>query len=397
MSNQNNFVVKNGLTVGNTSVIAANGAWMGANTGLVGQTGATGSTGITGATGPVGLTGPTGPTGATGITGSTGPIGPQGSTGSTGVSGPTGPTGPTGGQGATGVAGPTGPAGATGIGATGVTGPTGPTGPTGATGVIGTTGATGIGYDGVTSTTTATPASTGTITLTTNKQGAFNTGSRVRAVNTTSNYFEGTVTITGGTSFAIAADYNLGSTSASSWTITAVGVRGVTGPTGPTGPSGSNGGLGPTGPTGPSGSNGGPGPTGPTGPTGPSFTYTNSSSFNITFGTFCNTGLVLQDNHTYIIQLYWSYSGGYPSYFTGSLIYGGNSGMANPQSGSSQIEFAGGGSYGESAYGKLADASTGYNGNNNGTYFLVYWGGNRGYTNNAPSTLTAYCNIYRIN
>ncbi len=53
MANQN-FVVKNGLTVGNTAVINSSGAWVGANTGLVG------------ATGPQGATGPTGPTGATG-------------------------------------------------------------------------------------------------------------------------------------------------------------------------------------------------------------------------------------------------------------------------------------------------------------------------------------------
>jgi hypothetical protein len=53
LSNQN-FVVKNGLTVGNTAVINSSGAWVGANTGLVG------------ATGPQGATGPTGPTGATG-------------------------------------------------------------------------------------------------------------------------------------------------------------------------------------------------------------------------------------------------------------------------------------------------------------------------------------------
>jgi hypothetical protein len=42
------------LTVGNTAVINSSGAWVGANTGLVG------------ATGPQGATGPTGPTGATG-------------------------------------------------------------------------------------------------------------------------------------------------------------------------------------------------------------------------------------------------------------------------------------------------------------------------------------------
>jgi len=199
--------------------------------------------------------------GPTGATGPTGPAGTNGAIGPTGPTGLTGPTGPTGAQGVQGVAGPTG-----------ATGPAGPTGPT---------GATGAGYDGVTSTTSATPASTGTITLTTNKQGAFVTGSRVRAVNTTGNYFEGTVTITGGTSFAIAADFNLGTTTATSWTITSVGVRGATGATGPTGltgptgPTGSQGiqGIqgvaGPTGPAGATGPTGLQGPTGLTGPTGP--------------------------------------------------------------------------------------------------------------------------------
>jgi collagen type VII alpha len=61
LATNSNFVVKNGLTVGTTDVIAANGAWIGANTNLVG---ATGVTGLQGATGP---TGPTGASGATGV------------------------------------------------------------------------------------------------------------------------------------------------------------------------------------------------------------------------------------------------------------------------------------------------------------------------------------------
>ena len=158
MSNQNNFVVKNGITVGTTNVINSSGAWVGPNSGLQGATGVTGSTGPTGsagAPGATGITGPTGPTGgvgATGLSGPTGNIGPTGLTGSagptgaTGVAGPTGPTGGTGGQGATGVTGPTGPYGPT--GPTGSTGPTGPTGPTGSAGPTGPTGATGsfVGY-----------------------------------------------------------------------------------------------------------------------------------------------------------------------------------------------------------------------------------------------------------
>jgi hypothetical protein len=132
MATNSNFKIKNGLTVNTTDVIAANGAWIGIATNLVGATGITGATGPAGATGAQGLLGPTGPTGATGITGSTGPDGPTGSTGSTGPTGPLGATGLTGPQGATGVTGPSGP-----VGSTGITGPTGPTGPTGVTGATG--------------------------------------------------------------------------------------------------------------------------------------------------------------------------------------------------------------------------------------------------------------------
>ena len=104
---QLNFVIKNGLTVGTTPVIAANGMWIGANTGLAGPTGSVGATGPTGPTGATGATGPIGPTGLTGATGPTGPSGPTGPTGATGASGSTGPTGLTGPAGSTGPTGPT--------------------------------------------------------------------------------------------------------------------------------------------------------------------------------------------------------------------------------------------------------------------------------------------------
>jgi hypothetical protein len=61
LATNSNFIIKNGLTVGSNTVIAANGMWVGANTNLVG---ATGPSGLTGATGPIG---PTGASGATGI------------------------------------------------------------------------------------------------------------------------------------------------------------------------------------------------------------------------------------------------------------------------------------------------------------------------------------------
>ena len=45
MATNSNFVVKNGLTVGTTAVIASNGYWIGANTGLIGATGPAGPAG----------------------------------------------------------------------------------------------------------------------------------------------------------------------------------------------------------------------------------------------------------------------------------------------------------------------------------------------------------------
>ena len=43
MATNSNFVVKNGLTVGTTNVIAANGVWVGANTNLIGPQGPNGA------------------------------------------------------------------------------------------------------------------------------------------------------------------------------------------------------------------------------------------------------------------------------------------------------------------------------------------------------------------
>lgn len=130
-----NFIVKNGLTVGTTSVIDSSGAWVGANTGLIGPQGPQGATGPTGSTGPQGADGPQGPAGSNGAAGPQGAIGPQGATGPQGAQGAQGVTGATGPTGAQGPAGPTGPQGAQGL-----TGPTGPTGPTGSTGPTGPTG-----------------------------------------------------------------------------------------------------------------------------------------------------------------------------------------------------------------------------------------------------------------
>jgi hypothetical protein len=133
------------------------------------------------------------------------------------------------------------------IGAQGAQGAQGFQGAQGVVGAQGAQGSQGIGYDGVTTSNNLTPASSGTITFTTNKQGAFVSGSRVRVYNTSSNYFEGTVTITGGTSWSVVADYSVGTTAATSWVITSVGVRGAQGVVGAQGAQGYQGVLGATG------------------------------------------------------------------------------------------------------------------------------------------------------
>jgi hypothetical protein len=90
-ANTNPFVVKNGITVGTTSIVNSSGQWVGSTTNLIGPTGVAGTNGINGATG---VAGGNGTNGATGHAGATGPTGPTGSPGPTGSTGPTGPTGP---------------------------------------------------------------------------------------------------------------------------------------------------------------------------------------------------------------------------------------------------------------------------------------------------------------
>ncbi len=158
MASNQDFIVKNGLTIGSSQVIAANGRWVGANTGLFGPQGPQGAQGAQGTQGAQGPAGPTGPQGAQGAQGSAGPTGPQGAQGAQGVTGGTGPTGPqgaqgptgaTGPQGAQGTQGPTGPPGGTGAqGPTGATGPTGAQGAQGAQGPAGPTGPSGATVDG---------------------------------------------------------------------------------------------------------------------------------------------------------------------------------------------------------------------------------------------------------
>lgn len=107
-------------------------------------------------------------------------------------------------------------------------GPQGPAGPIGPQGDIGVRGLSGLGFDGVISTSTITPSSSGNKILVVNKSGAFTTGNRVRVINSVNNYFEGTLTVSNNT-FTILADYNVGTTTASSWTVTLAGSRGPSG------------------------------------------------------------------------------------------------------------------------------------------------------------------------
>lgn len=116
-------------------------------------------------------------------------------------------------------------------------GPQGPKGDKGDQGDRGVRGFPGDGYSGVTSTSTVTPGNTGNKVLVVNKAGAFTTGNRVRVINTAGNFFEGTLTVSGNT-FTVAADYNVGTTAASSWTVALAGARGSTGAVGQGVPTG---------------------------------------------------------------------------------------------------------------------------------------------------------------
>jgi hypothetical protein len=283
MANKN-FVVKNGITVGTTVIVDSSGAWVGANTGLVGATGLTGPSGSNGAVGATGLTGSTGPTGTQGATGVTGPSGSAGVAGPTGPTGPVGPSGPTGPTGATGTVGPTGP-----TGLTGPTGPTGPSGPTGATGAA-------PGWTRVTTTYTASTnqqliADTANGAFTITLPGGPSVGNIVK-ITDGYDWTANNLTVAGNGSTIEGSVNDLlidikGVTveliyDGSTWqTTSTLGIQGATGPTGntgltgpsgptgPTGPTGATGLTGPTGPTGPTGATGLTGPSGPTGPTGP--------------------------------------------------------------------------------------------------------------------------------
>ena len=127
------------------------------------------------------------------------------------------------------------------IGPTGPQGPQGVQGPQGPQGVQGPQGPMFVAY----SDSFVAPTNFGTVSLaTTNSNHAFVTGNRVRAINSTSNFFEGVLTLSPDRlTFNIAADFNIGVNATNSWVIS------LTGQVGPTGPQGPQGVQGPTGPS----------------------------------------------------------------------------------------------------------------------------------------------------
>lgn len=117
-----------------------------------------------------------------------------------------------------------------------------------------------------------------------------------------------------------------------------------------------------------------------------------TSSFTVGYGSWNNTLCTISaDYYNYIVQIYWSYSGAYPSYFSGSAIIGGFSGMLNAQSSSTQITMGGMGAYGEQCY-INTQASGGQH--YSPPYIYAYWFNKQGFSNLAPSSLTATCVIY---
>lgn len=113
-----------------------------------------------------------------------------------------------------------------------------------------------------------------------------------------------------------------------------------------------------------------------------------NSEFTIYPFSWTNT-LVQHDDYPYLLFLSWNRT--QPSeysYFRGSTIYAGNSGMANAYSGSTQALLNGCGSYGEQCY-VNSNGSSQHN-----SYFYVYWHGNPGHPDYPASQATATMKVY---
>jgi hypothetical protein len=89
-----------------------------------------------------------------------------------------------------------------------------------------------------------------------------------------------------------------------------------------------------------------------------------------------------------LVNLVWNTS---YSYFRGSCIYGGNYGLLNSQSGSTQLTIPGGGSYGEQCY---INCNGSYQ-HDSPPYFYVYWFGSAG-SGDAYTTAGATINVYKL-
>lgn len=138
------------------------------------------------------------------------------------------------------------------------------------------------GYGGTTSNSPVT-IGTGTKSFVVNNVGDYIVGSRVRVVNSITNYMDGIITQIIGNNITIAVSNAVGLGSFNVWSFSIVGeqgasgapgargidgARGFTGSAGPSGPTGPAGRVGATGPIGLQGTPGLAGPRGPTGATG---------------------------------------------------------------------------------------------------------------------------------
>jgi hypothetical protein len=108
LASNTDFVVLNGINVGTSAVIAANGAWIGSGTNI------TGNAGVQGPAGRQGAQGAAGRQGVQGAQGNAGAQGAQGAAGAQGLAGTPGAQGAAGAQGRQGVQGPQGAQGAAG-------------------------------------------------------------------------------------------------------------------------------------------------------------------------------------------------------------------------------------------------------------------------------------------
>ena len=216
------------------------------NAGIQGTTGTQGTQGTQGLQGIQGIQGLLGIQGTQGVQGTTGNTGAQGATGSQGISGTNG--------------------------SQGIQGIQGTQGPQGTQGLQGIQGLQGAGYYGVTSVTSQS-VTIAAKSWTISGNGAFVTGGRVRAIQATNTFMEGTATIAGSV-LTMTPDVISGSGTYTNWTFSVAGLQGtqgtqgVQGLQGVQGPQGTQGVQGLQGTSGTNGTNGSQGTQGISGTNG---------------------------------------------------------------------------------------------------------------------------------